>query len=91
MSEPKHTPGRWYVGKNVSNAFTIESDADPHWNIAVVTRRGSPEWRANALLLAAAPDLLAALIDIVDHGPEIGALRSQAACAAIAKATGEAS
>ena len=68
MSEGKHTPGRWYVGSKAGYGA--------HDGVAVREERGLvlavaigdvPELKAdaNARLIAAAPDLLAALQALV--------------------------
>ena len=71
MSESRHTPGPWRVrpGKNSDGEETlfIESDRESIATMDVVSVNGGPfvlpprAW-ANARLIAAAPDLLAALI-----------------------------
>jgi hypothetical protein len=105
MSEAKHTPGEW-------KAF-IRIDAQPnvvffgstgwHANIQHHGFRSKKEMDANALLIAAAPDLLAALQallpyaeDHCDSGPDGFGYKSdeqsKAICnavVAISKATGE--
>lgn len=93
-----HTPGPWTI--------TRESDTHP---LAIQTAEGTvayvrhmgrpdPEWQANARLIAAAPELLAALESMVDMferhidgrpGPDDAAARWDDARAAIAKARGE--
>lgn len=56
MSETKHTPGPWHTAGD--QGVQIRSQRD---QIAKVwTMRGN-EWKANARLIAAAPDLLEAL------------------------------
>jgi hypothetical protein len=62
----KHTPGPW-----VSNGFAIEQENGPAFVIAHIEHDGDPDWpdqgidestaEANARLIAAAPDMLAAL------------------------------
>jgi hypothetical protein len=89
MSDAKHTLGPWMIGEDQS--------VDETWSI-VTTSGGSiianvndrHDRRANAHLIAAAPDLLAALIEAADpiggymHGPALERAR-----AAIAKARGK--
>lgn len=89
----KHTPGPWKV-----------IDRRPHFGIVQVGKGGviatipsntiksNDEKQANAALIAAAPELLEALIDIVQaHDVKMGKsaieLRISLARAAIAKAT----
>ena len=89
-----HTPGPWYIeptGERTCNGPTVSIDQSP---LKIVAR---PDWHldheeymANARLIAAAPDLLEALenlleeclgVDFQDNGAK------DAARAAIAKAT----
>lgn len=96
----KHTPGPWTTEEGPENGIAIIAD-----NVVLATM---PEWpakqaeqTANALLIAAAPDLLDALrwlLEIVEKCdaagiPIAGALEGRssqsAARAAIAQATGE--
>ena len=86
----KHTPGPWHTAGE--QGVQIRSAKD---QIAKVwTMRGN-EWKANARLIAAAPDLLEALRAMVDYfGPHPDVDNGldetlTAARAAIAKATGE--
>jgi hypothetical protein len=89
-----HTPGPWFYDEE---SFVCSDGPD----IASVTKAAS-EWEANARLIAAAPDLLAALQEITkyntiyasDDSAYSRAFRARAfraARAAIAKATGGAS
>lgn len=91
MSDTKFTPGPWLVGE--------DQCVDEAWSI-VTTSGGSiianvndrHDRKANARLIAAAPDLYAAL-DAVESDLSIGAhphLHIDAIRAAIAKARGEA-
>lgn len=102
----KHTPGPWFV-RAQDTGFLIDSPKtkeQPHGRVAAVAQY-SYDWAgpmraealANARLIAAAPELLAALEVILRdhmavHG--VGDLEMQPALfqarAAIAKATGEA-
>lgn len=87
MNEVKHTPGPWHTAGE--QGVQIRSKRD---QIAKVwTMRGN-EWKANARLLAAAPELLAALKGMLEvFGDEFG-IGDSSVCddarAAIAKATG---
>lgn len=94
----EHTPGPWTLDEHPQAGDWIvtaaRSSTDDRAIGRVVTWR--PEWRANARLVAAAPDLLAALRDIADDcgwvpEPRTGLERQMAerARAAIAKATEE--
>jgi hypothetical protein len=85
MSETKHTPGPWHTAGD--QGVQIRSQRD---QIAKVwTMRGN-EWKANARLIAAAPELLEALKDMIvlqagTSSDPVETLRK--ARAAIAKAT----
>lgn len=62
MSEAKHTPGPWHTAGE--QGVQIRSKRD---QIAkVLTMRGN-EWKANASLIAAAPDLMAVVVAYADH------------------------
>lgn len=93
MTDAKHTPGPWYVEHHVEipfdpdmlvNGCTITTD-----NEHIAFGFGDGNGRANALLIAAAPDLLAACeaaiweADNCDGRVSVDALR-----AAIRKAKG---
>lgn len=90
----KHTPGPWVVDPAVRQGFTVYA---PKEGFIVGTqdeegRYGAIESEANARLIAAAPDLLEALKELVAaaDGVNAGPLTWLAkARAAIAKATGE--
>lgn len=78
----KHTPGPWRVAGE--QGVQIRSERD---QIAKVwTMRGN-EWKANACLIAAAPVLLAELIEAADFIESMG-MDATPARTAIAKATG---
>ncbi len=99
-----HTPGPWHCGTLRETGINagIDVDADNNSNLALVHHepldRDSGETKANARLIAAAPDLLAALegllADIAEYqtinklGGEKNHWQVQAR-AAIAKATGQ--
>lgn len=101
----KHTPGPWVANVRKLGAARIEAPGrlvgfvsadetieDAHGRIHETT---SAEAKANARLIAAAPDLLEALLHIVNDTPEPGedaeltVIGYNKACAAIAKARGE--
>ena len=100
MSEEKHTPKRWSQGKkgNFRDVVFLV-----HWNESHGIPIDRNMWidcnnAENASLIAAAPDLLAALIAMLDldqqyhqrfAGDEDMCAEVQAARAAIAKATGK--
>ena len=96
----KHTPQFWKFNDNSewykTNPFSITvRKRGVHSavvaNIPSRTTIPHEEAKANALLIAAAPDLLEALIDVLKYdGYEIPATEYNKARAAITKATGEA-
>lgn len=90
----KPTPGPWSFNAKLSasenhRGFTIRSDAG--WVLADVipVDEGGVEGKANARLIAAAPDLLEAVRGLLDALPSATTHPAIAAArAAIAKATG---
>ena len=100
--QAKHTPGPWMMIKypgdkcytiRTREAYRAESGEGPigHIPIAEICTDGQPD-EANARLIAAAPELLAALENMSAvpdcYGPEATAALRHAR-AAIAKATGK--
>jgi hypothetical protein len=95
-----HTPGPWtsrYLEKYGYIIENIDKGQMQFGKLADVMPRGGGESAANAALIAAAPDLLAALsmlIDRMDQYGNIDIIRDEGpiedARAAIQKATGEA-
>ena len=89
MSEAKHTPGPWSVeeyGDDDAPALVIHKDSESRiCFMATPGSHGDPaRIEANARLIAAAPDMLAALMASEEfHNPNAAAMRR----AAIAKAT----
>ena len=86
MSEMKPTPGPWHV----ANGVQIRGERE---QIAKVWMMRGGEGNANARLIAAAPELLEALAEVVNAADgeswsQLGPSLSKAR-AAIAKATGE--
>ena len=75
--ETKHTPGPW----------TVHGPHDAPWVATVDCRTIMPQSVADARLIAAAPDLLAALVALVD-ATNTRSLAYDDAVTAIAKATG---
>ena len=58
----KHTPGEWKRGRTRSGFLEVTACGGP---VATVSNRtGDTEGEANACLIAAAPDLLAMLIEL---------------------------
>lgn len=74
----QHTPGPWHV----SNGVQIRSAKH---QICKVWMMRNGEGNANARLIAAAPELLQALQDIVENSSDQGAI--ECALESIAKAT----
>ena len=90
----KHTPGPWNIGTPPPNGEQTVG-TDQGLMVAVATTGAGVKTKANAHLIAAAPDLLEALKDCVAvMDRELAGLKViqpelSAARAAIAKATGE--
>lgn len=92
----QHTPGPWHIAYTHDDGTQIAIDDDfgmeggRNYDLATVTHGDPEELRANARLIAAAPDLLAALRDLVACTPETYDNRHElrAAIDAIAQATG---
>jgi len=88
-----HTAGPWAIDWNVSRIDVFSSDAA---TLIATIRRSTPsdgidaDARANARLIAAAPELLEALCDLAESVRAAGITGPylDAADAAIAKATG---
>jgi hypothetical protein len=102
MTNRKHTPGPWYVGtefndqgRHIYAAQKVRHEDGDEWHPLIATTDDDErlvDWQANAVLIAAAPDLLeelqrlVRLIEIEDaHLANFGEV--EAARAAIAKAT----
>jgi hypothetical protein len=92
----KHTPGPWRVTAKINTNIIRQARQDDGFDDYIASTWGGPH-EANARLIAAAPDLLAALIAALE---DIEEYRIDANCtpssielviAAIAKATGSAS
>lgn len=103
MSEAKHTPGPWHMGRK-GNECRIYADRDQHaiartygtgLNGIGVCELTGPENKADAILIAAAPELLEALVALLPHVPGHmtnnlhGRPWIEQARAAIAKATNQ--
>ena len=76
-----HTPGPWTIRKIFNRHWEILNSAG-YWI-------GRARGEENAHLIAAAPDLLAALIDVRDNARDDSPEMWARVDAAIAKATGE--
>lgn len=103
MAEQSHTPGSWGVEDPMDHCLTIVANPDApvydwkwvatcDWPSEEDHDITSEEVKANARLIASAPDLLSALEDILDaigtHDPDWAWEERKNARAAIAKATG---
>ena len=96
----EHTPGPWeqfakLTASENHKGFDVQDVATQHW-IATVSPKDQDgnEGKANARLIAAAPDLLAALVEILRHiheEPADMAYINNTAVNAIAAARGEGS
>ena len=85
----KHTPGKWWAGSDDDAHMVYVTTEDGVEAVADAGRDdGDAEAEAaNAQLMAAAPDLLAALTAFLHADPDVFADEMAAARAAIAKAT----
>ena len=95
MSETKHTPGPWVV-KSARSGFYVESQFDVIVDsLDVSGRYGAIDDEANARLIAAAPELLEAAINVAQWWDSDNKISPKASGvidrlrAAIAKAKGE--
>lgn len=89
--ETKHTPGPWVIPAHDLNA--IRTSADAPLAYAFKAKRSKDEGRANARLIAAAPDMLATLKQLQEEWRGNGWILNQekmriAVDAAITKAAG---
>lgn len=84
----KHTPGPWQWTQHFDPTISIYKDG--FGQIARLYDSSAGTGKANARLIAAAPDLLNALIEIVsaDDAHELTQKHIESARATIAKATG---
>ena len=84
----KHTPGPWKTIKTFGGVTHVMTQDDK--SIALLRGYKHP-YSANARLIAAAPDLLDALLMVLDDPNALdGRPRTyEYVCAAVAKATGE--
>ena len=94
----KHTPGPWRTGKGAGSRYTVydkfSQRVGDFFEGVMATQRSDEECAANARLGAAAPDLLATLVDAHDIIDAIGQPETAEVAArmraTIAKAKGEA-
>ena len=89
MSEAKHTPGPWKAQESGSGMLSSTFITDPRGDI-IASMMGPYRDNYDARLIAAAPDMLAALIAERDWKTDIERARAaDMRHAAIAKATGK--
>lgn len=68
-----HTPGPWKIGRDGRTVFSAKSPHDEsHTETPIICKSGPDQYAneenlANAALIAAAPDLLAALEQLFEH------------------------
>ena len=87
----KHTPGKWDCGESIDGMWYVETDHAPGEMIAEIMMRAPGEAEANASLMAAAPKILAALVEAVELIETISPMEGDTlrrARAAIEKAVG---
>jgi hypothetical protein len=92
MSEHKHTPGPWHYRTGITDVYDINGNTICE---LYVTTAESEQGQANRRLIAAAPDLLYIVENLIEHDkidqangfPVISSYLIKAARAAIAKAT----
>ena len=92
-NETKHTPGPWQVGRQDHvGDWQIQSGAEGGYGVVACTMPvGIDNPKANARLIAAAPELLDALIsvrDLLKYGAAFAPDMQKICAAALAKATG---
>jgi hypothetical protein len=85
---PQHTPGPWKIQGTNQIVSTGDFSPGQSWDtpIAMLWSNRAEHQDANAHLIAAAPDLLSALEDVLKSGTNINRAAIEAA---IAKARGE--
>lgn len=86
----KHTTGKWLIDAAGNGQITIIDDSMLNRHIAYMPMDAMPEGEqeANACLIAAAPDLLEALQDMVSDRKSLSDATVEFALGTIAKATG---
>ena len=90
MKTYTHTEGPWHLGKRAGNPAIYGVDGT---EIAGILHVLTPEWPENARLIAAAPELLAALQELLADSylsNPINSDRMRTAREAVAKAEGKA-
>ena len=61
MTTAAHTPGPWRVFDGFTDLEIVSDRATAHETESIVQFKGQPNAKANARLMAASPDMLAAL------------------------------
>lgn len=84
--ETKHTPGPWSYGESIDSMWYVEAEGRMIAEVMV----GEPgEAEANSMLMAAATDMLDALMHILRYDRDaLGAIGESLAAAAVRKALG---
>ena len=83
----KHTPGPWQaIGRDVLSMHAYPRASGPL--VCVVDDNDNARWPADSALIAAAPDLLEACEEMIEHAKAAG-MNVTKMRAAIAKAKGE--
>jgi hypothetical protein len=70
LSNPKHTPGPWIV----CDSAEIAQANPPHKIVVQFSQRWTKQEKANARLISAAPDMLAALRVMLVHAKTTGGI-----------------
>lgn len=87
MTKAQHTPGPWNCDQTVGFATFVGAEENP--NIAAVHFKDTDEGKANARLIAAAPELYEALCDMISDRDCLSEATVDFAQRAIAKARGQ--
>lgn len=92
MNDTKHTPGPWFDRENLREPhLTVVREGGELLAVLMDSGEGYEVDEANALLIAAAPDMLAALMAVKEYGShretDDGVSTDYLVEAAIAKAT----
>lgn len=72
-----HTPGPWIIEADKHGILVLADGAGLSISVTIPGRRPSDEDRANAALIAAAPDLLAALQELLAEVKKIPAMNGR--------------
>jgi hypothetical protein len=89
MSETEHTPGPWGIERTATTLWVGPmrrdgskcADVVCHFDVDSLTPEATKRNTANARLIAAAPDLLAALVDVVSIHEQVECAYAPAPCA----------